>query len=235
MAGLGPGAGASGVRGEGRGGAVGPPGRRRGRRVARSARRAVDRHGVGQVAGLPGAGAVAGAGVPWRAGAARRVGALPLADQGARPGPALLAARPRHRGPARHARRRQQPRAARVDPRPWRVRPHQPRHAPPQPAARPRALDRLLAVVVAGGRRRVPSLPRGLRCARRPRAAPAAARLRVVRRRADVRAGLRHGGRPGRGRAPAHRSRRARGGGGRLAARPGHRGAVGAAADRAPR
>ncbi len=117
-----------------------------------------------------------------RAGPARRDRALPRAHQGARPGPAGRARRARPRRAGHHPRRRQQPRAARLGARPRRVRPHQPRHAAPLAAARAPALGVVPRVAGLRRRRRVPPLPGRLRRPRLPRAAPAAAGLRVVRR-----------------------------------------------------
>ena len=84
------------------------------------------------------------------------------------------------------------PSERRLDPRARRLRPDQPRHAAPLHPARPRALGalpaRLRYVVIDEchpyrGRLRLP---------RRPRAAPAAAGLRPLRRQPDVRARLGH-------------------------------------------
>ena len=75
-------------------------------------------------------------------------------------------------------------------------------------AAPARPMGCVPAQAALRGRRRVPHLPRGLRLARGPAAAPAAADLRALRSAADDRAGLGDGGRPGRVRLPADRPRR---------------------------
>ena len=175
------------------------------------ARRRRHRHRVGQVAGLPAAGADRR---PGRAGAAAGRGATALylvPDQGAGPRPAarlralaVLGLRvATHDGDTP------------PDERDWtrdhaRVRPHQPRHAAPLAAAGARALGPVPAGAALRRRRRVPPLPRRLRRARRPGAAPAAAGLRALRRRPDVRAGLGHRRRPRRPRRAADRARRSR-------------------------
>ena len=73
--------------------AVAAPGDRRRGRPRGAARRAGDRHRLGQVAGLPAARADRDPRGPGRPRPARRHRALPRADQGARPGPAGQRAR----------------------------------------------------------------------------------------------------------------------------------------------
>ena len=163
--------------------ALAPPGGGGRGGVRRPARRAGHRHRVGQVAGLPAAGADLGARPRGTARPARGHHALPRADQGAGPGPA---GRPGRAGPGRarhHPRRRQRPRPARVGPGPRGLRAHQPRHAAPVAAAGARALALLPRPADLRRRRRVPPLPRRVRRARRPGAAAAAADLRGLRRR----------------------------------------------------
>ena len=201
--------------------AVAAPGGRRRRGVRRAARRAVDRHGVRQVDGLPAARADRRARGPRGAGRARRHHSLSRADQGPGPGPAGRAHRAGPRRPDHHPRRRQRARPARVGSRPRRIHPHQPRHAPPLPAPGPRTLALLPLPALLRRHRRVPPLPRRLRGPRRPGAAPAAPDLRGVRRAAHVRAGLGDGRRARGGRGPAHRPRRPGGDRRRLTARRG--------------
>ena len=173
--------------------AVAAPGRRSRRGVRRAARRAGHRDRVRQVAGLPAARADRGDRRSRCARSARRHHALPGADQGAGPGPAGRPRRARSRRPGHHPRRRQRPRPARVGARPRRVRPDQPGHAAPLAAARTRTVAGLPLPALPRRGRRVPPLPRGLRCARRPGAAPAPPDLRRLRRAPHVRARLGHG------------------------------------------
>ncbi len=111
------GRGARGVRRPRRRAPVAAPGRRGRGRPRRSARGAGHRHRVGQVAGLP---AARGSPRSWSARlawAARGHRALPRPHQGARPRPARRGEVARARRAGCHPRRRQQPRAARLDPR----------------------------------------------------------------------------------------------------------------------
>ena len=122
----------------GRDAALAAPGPRGRARPRRRARRGRDGHRVGQVAGLPAAGAhrdprrVEGRAANAASSTLYLAPTKALAqDQRA------SIARARARRPGRDARRRQHPGAARLDPRPRRVRPHQPRHAASLDAARP--------------------------------------------------------------------------------------------------
>ena len=166
----------------------------------------VHRHGVGQVAGLPAAGAAPRseppAGPRGERGATRP---LPRADQGARPGPARPALRVARASTCASPPTTATPRREQRD---W-TRDHGeyvltnpdmlhrsllPGHAPLGAVPRLAALRR---------GRRVPPLPRRLRRPRRPDPAPAAAGLRAVRRPPDVRARLGHRRRAGGRRRPA--------------------------------
>ncbi len=167
------------LRSPGSGGTVAAPGDGRRRGARRPARRAVDRHRVRQVAGLPAPGAhgdPVGAGSPR---AARRRGALPRADQGPGPGPARLPPGPGPRRAGDHPRRGQQSRAAGLGARLRRVPPDQPRHAAPLDAAGAPSVGAVLVEPPVRRRRRVPPLPRRLRGARRPGPAPVAAGRRA--------------------------------------------------------
>ena len=166
------------------------------------------RHGLGEVARLPAAGADRDPGRPRTARAARLEHPLPGAHQGARPGPARLDRRARPRRPGRDPRRRQHPGTARLDARPRRVRPHQPRHAAPLAAPDPRPVGAVLRDRRLRRRRRVPPLPRRVRRPRRPGAATAPAGVRGARRIPDLRPGVGDRGRAGGGRPAAHRARR---------------------------
>ena len=173
-----------------------------------AARRRRHRHGVGQVAGLPAAGAH-----PAGRGPAR-LRALPGADQGAGPRPARRGRCARR--PARCARRAYDGDTP-AEERDW-VRAHS-----RWIVTNPDMLHRgILPAHQRWSTHAAPAAPtssidechayRGrVRLARRPRAAPAAPDLPPLRRRAGVRAGLGHRGRPAqRGRAgwSAPRSRR---------------------------
>ncbi len=198
-------------------GAVGPPGRGRGGRVGGAARDRVDRHGVRQVARLPAAGPERGSRRTRPARTPRRRHALPRPDEGPGPRPAVVVARARPVDSCLDLRRRQQSRRARLGSRPRRVRADQPRHAAPLDPPRARALGRVPLLAALRRDRRVPLLPRRLRRARRPRAAPPAPGVRVVRRPPDVRARLRHHRRAGPDGLAHHRPRRRRGDRRRLA------------------
>ena len=206
--------------------AVEPPGAGRRAGARGPGRRGGHRHGVGQVAGLP----AAGAGGVRRRPAGHR--ALPVADQGAGRRPAAGGHRARAAGRAGDPLRRRHPaRRARLGAparaggcsatRTCCTASVLPRHEP---------LGALPAAAALRGARRVPHLPGAVRVARRAAAAAAAAGLRAVRRRADARARLGDGRRPGRVRVPADRARGRGGRRRRLAVRGAHRGAVGAAA-----
>ena len=113
---------------------------------------------------------------PRRAGAGRPAPrALPVSDQGPRPGPGAEAvgARPAAASP-RDLRRRHAARRPAADPAPLEPDPHQPRHAPCRDPAPPQELGRLPRQPRLGGRGRGPHLPGRVRLARRERAAPAA-------------------------------------------------------------
>ena len=127
------------------------------------------RHGVGQVAVLQPP-------RPRPAGPGRRPpGALPLPDQGARPGPGAEAVRARAAAASpRDLRRRHAARGPAADPASLEPDPHQPRHAPRRHPAPPQELGRLPRQPRLGGRRRGPHLPGRVRLARRQRPAPAA-------------------------------------------------------------
>ena len=165
--------------------AVEPPGRGRRAGLARPAHRRRDRHGVGQVAGLPAAGPVRDRGEHRRA---RRRGdtvlylsptkALAHDQLAAMAGLGVPGVR------ADDVRRRLDPRGARLGSQPRQLRADQPRHAAPHDAARPRALGAVLGVAAVRRGRRVPPLPRGLRRARGADPAPAAPGRRALRRRA---------------------------------------------------
>ena len=137
--------------------------------------------------------------------------ALPLPDQGPRPGPGAEARRAATPGPARGDLRRRHPaRGAPRDPPPQQPRPHQPRHAPRRAAAQPPQLGRLPRQPRLGRRRRGPHLPRRLRLPRRQRPAAAAPGCPRLRLRAALPARLGDDRQPGRTRrAPGRRAVRA--------------------------
>ena len=137
--------------------------------------------------------------------------------------------RPRARGDGR---RRQQPRRARLGARPRRLRVDESRHAAPLHPSGARPVDAAARRAALRRGRRVPPLPRGVRCTRRARPAPAASRLRALRHRSRVHPVVGHGGRAGRLRPAAHRTRRRRRHRRRLAARGPHHRAVGTTPDR---
>ena len=116
-------------------------------------------------------------------------GALPLPDQGARPGPGARAQRLRaaQAGAPGDLRRRHQARGAPGHPPAVEPRAHQPRHAPRRDPAQPRGVGRLLRQPRRRRGRRGARLPRRVRRPRRQRPAPAAARRRAptARRRAS--------------------------------------------------
>ena len=181
------------VRRPGGAAALEPPGAGGRAGAHRSGRGGGDRYGVGEVAGLPAAGAV---GLRRRPAGDRPV---PLAHQGAGRRPAAGARRARARGRAGRALRRRHPaRRARLGPPARPVAVQQPGHAAPLAAAAARPLGRLSAAPALRGARRVPHLPRLVRLARGAAAAPPAAGLRPLRRPADDRAGV--GDRGGAGR-----------------------------------
>ena len=172
----------------------------RGRRPGprRVARRHGDRHGVGQVPGLPPAGASAPSSRAREAPTGRGATALYLsptkalaADQLARVQawavPGVRAAT--YDGDTAD-------RGAALDPRPRPAGAHQPRPRPPLAAARARALGAVPAGAALRRRRRVPRLPRGLRLAPGGGAAPPAPGLRAVRRPPHLRPRLGDGARP---------------------------------------
>ena len=134
--------------------------------------------------------------------------ALPLPDQGPRPGPGAEARRAATPGPARGDLRRRHPaRGAARDPPPQQPRPHQPRHAPRRAAAQPPQLGRLPRQPRMGRRRRGPHLPGRLRLPRRQRPAAAAPGCPRLRLRAALPARLGDDRQPGRARrAPGRRA-----------------------------
>ena len=181
---------------------MGAPGRGAARRLGGPDDRH-HRHRVRQVAVLQPADARHP--VPRRAGAR----ALPVPDEGARPGPGAGAQRARRQARATgHLRRRHAARAAVGDPAAVEHRHHQPRHAAPGDPAQPPGVGRLLRQ--PGGRRgrRGARLPRGLRLARRQRAAAAAAGGRRLRHGAAHPARVGDRRQPGRAGRAAHRARR---------------------------
>ena len=115
------------------------------------------------------------------------------------------------------------------------LRPDQPRHAAPRDSAVPPPLVLLPARPALRRHRRVPHLPRRLRLACRPGAAPAPPPLRPLRRRSGLPARLGHRGAARGGRGPSHRSSRPGGRRRRLAPRRNGLRPVGATADRAAR
>ena len=179
------------------------------------------RHRVGQVAVLQPAHARRA--LPRRA----RAGALPLPDQGARPGPGARAGgvRPDQARAPGDLRRRHAARGARADPQERERRADQPRHAARRHPAQPRRLGGAVREPGGRGDRRGARVPRRVRLARRQRAAPAAADRRRVRHRAALPAHL------GDDRQPARARRAPDGPRGRAADRRG-RLARAAAADR---
>ena len=110
--------------------------------------------------------------------------AVPLPDQGARPGPGARAERLRaaQAGAPGDLRRRHQARGAPGDPPALEPRAHQPRHAARRDPAQPRRVGGLLRQPRGRRRRRGARLPRRLRRPRRQRPAPAAPRRRRLRR-----------------------------------------------------
>ena len=169
------------------------------RRRTTAARGGLHRYGVGQVAGLPAAGAHVGArpAAARTASAARRCSTSRPPRRWRRTSSASLRALgvPDLRGD--HARRRLLARAAGLGPRPRRVPADQPRHAAPLDAARPRAVVEVLRDARLRRRRRVPPLPRGVRRPRRADPAPAAPGVRALRAAPDLRARLGHRRRAG--------------------------------------
>ena len=192
LADVGPGRRTRCLRRPGRRPSVAPPGRRGRRRARRRPRHRRDRHGLGEVPGLPAPGALRDPRRARSAGGARGLRALPRTHQGARPRPARRARVAAPRRTPRRPRRRQLARGARLDPRLRGVRPHQPRHAPPLAAAVAPPVGAAAGLAAVRRGRRVPPLPRRLRGARLPRAAPAAAGVRDVRRAPHLRARLGH-------------------------------------------
>ncbi len=180
---------------------------------AAPARRRRNRHGLGQVARLPAAGALGHRG---QRGRDRAPAATPCCTCRRRrrsrttssvrcPGLDVPGVR------ADDVRRRLDPRGARLGAQPRELPAHQPRHAAPHDAAGARALGGVLGVAPLRRRRRVPPLPRRLRRARRADPPAAAAGRGALRRESDVRARVGDGGRAGRHREPADR-RAGRGG-----------------------
>ena len=172
--------------------ALAAPGRGSRARLGRGLGGDRHRHGVGQVAGLPAADAVGGAGRH------QVTGAVPVPHQGAgrRPAPGADGTGPARR-PGGHPGRRHPVRGAGLDP-PARQRGAvQPRPAAPDAAAPAPAVLQLPAPAAVRGDRRVPPLPRPVRLARVSGAAQVAPAVRDLRRRAGVRAGLGHLGHPG--------------------------------------
>ncbi len=131
-----------------------------------------------------------------------RAGAVPVPDQGARPGPGARAERVRAdaAGAPGDLRRRHAARVARGHP-PQRQRgADQPRHAARRHPPQPRRLGGAVREPRGGGGRRGPRLPRRVRLPRRRRAAAAAAHRRRVRHRPDLPADLGDDRQPGRAR-----------------------------------
>ena len=132
------------VRRAGSAAALEPPGAGRRAGAHRSGRGGGDRYGVGEVAGLPAAGAV---GLRRRPAGDR---AVPLAHQGAGRRPAAGARRARARGRAGRALRRRHPaRRARLGPPARPVAVQQPGHAAPLAAAAARPLGRATCAACA--------------------------------------------------------------------------------------
>ena len=129
----------------------GPPGRRDRHQ----------RHRLGKVALVQPSGA-------RRPGARRaRPRALPLPDEGPRPGPGEKAPRAGARRSAPcHLRRRHAARRPARDPAQVEPRPHEPGHAQHEHAPAPQALERVPRRAAVGGGRRGPHLPGGVRLAR---------------------------------------------------------------------
>ena len=114
--------------------------------------------------------------------------AVPVSDEGARPGPGPRASRVRasQRDPTRDLRRRYASQRARRDPQAQQPHPHQPGHAPRRDPPPPRQLGRPAREPRVRRRRRGARLSRRVRLARRQRAAAAAARRGDPRHRAAV-------------------------------------------------
>ena len=114
-----------------------------------------------------------------------RAGALPLPDEGARPGPARGAARHdrgargRHRD--LHLRRRHAAGRAQGDPRARARRGHEPRHAPQGHPAAPHEVGEAVREPALRRDRRAAQPARGVRLARRQHPPAAAAAVRVLR------------------------------------------------------
>ncbi len=122
------------VRVRGHLGVVGPPGRGVASRPRRPARRDRHRHGIGQVAGVPGTCPDRARRGPQRQraeGQPAADGPLSRADQGAGRRSAAPPVRCTGVRPARHGRRRQLARGTRLGPRPRQLPADQPRHAAP--------------------------------------------------------------------------------------------------------
>ena len=135
--------------------------------------------------------------------------ALPLPDEGARPGPGARAQQLRRQErPARDLRRRHAARAALGDPPQQQHRPHQPRHAAPRDPPEPPRVGELPLQPRDRGRRRGARLPRRVRLPRRQRAQTAAAHRRRLRHRPALPDGERHDRQPRRARRAPLRPRR---------------------------
>ena len=165
--------------------ALHPPGRRLGRGAARRASRRRDGNGLRQDARLQPP-------RPRRPGApAEDPRALPLPDEGARPGSDPQP----HRAEAaldqaRHLRRGHRVEPTVADPQVVEPDPDQPGHAPRRRPASPRPLGRRSPQPPLRGRRRGARVPRGLRVTRRERPAPPAPPRADLRRRPAVPARL---------------------------------------------
>ena len=158
------------------------------------------RHGERQVAGVQPAGAP-----DARAGPAR-AGAVPVPDQGPRPGPGAQAERAAHAVPApRDLRRRHAARGAAGDPPALESDPHQPGHAPRGRAAQPPPLGRRAGQPGLDRGGRGARLPRRVRLPRGQRAAPPEAHGAGLRHRAAHDAHQRDDRQPGGPGAAAHR------------------------------
>ena len=136
--------------------------------------------------------------------------AVPLPDEGARPGPGARAerVRPGEADPPGDLRRRHPARGALGHPPAVEPDPHEPRHAPRRDPAQPRCLGRLLREPRRRRRRRGARLPRGVRRARRQRPAPAAAGRGRLRHGAALPLRQRDDRQPGRARRAPDRLRR---------------------------